>query len=226
MRAVFFLILFVFVHANVEAEDLSFSDTDRIKIIEKPIYYSKKRELLSLQYLKDRYNIIQSRPTIKPIMIVLHYTDGGTVNSIYDYFNKDEIEEARKFNKKESKLNVSSHYLVDRDGTIYHLIADSLFARHVIGLNYCSIGIENIGNEKEPLTNKQIISNTQLIKYLAKKYPIKYLIGHSEYSQFRNTRLWKEKDPKYFTYKSDPGKAFLFSVRKSLTDLKFLYKPE
>ena len=118
-----------------------------------------------------------------------------------------------------SALNVGSHYLIDRDGTIYQLIPDTLLARHVIGLNYCAIGVENIGSEKEPLTEAQIISNAKLVRYLTTKYKIEYLIGHEEYIQFRNTSLWKETDSNYITYKNDPGKAFMDGVRLLTKDL-------
>lgn len=217
--------IFICRFASIEAKDYFLSDTNGIKIIEMPLRYSKEREQLSLEYLKNRYGIIQNHPTINPLMIVLHFTEGGTIKSTYNYFNNEKIETARVFNKKESELNVSSHYLIDRDGTIYHLIPDTLFARHVIGLNYCSIGIENIGSIDNPLTEKQVRANAELIKILVKRFPIKYLIGHSEYSRFRKSKLWKEKDPKYFTGKSDPGDKFLTDVRKLLIDLTLLNKP-
>lgn len=197
-----------------------------IEIIEKPIPYSSKRRQLSIQYLKERHNISKDVPTINPVMIVLHYTDGGSVNSIYNYFSSDTIEATRKFNKKASILNVSSHYLIDRDGTVYHLVPDTLFARHIIGLNHCSIGIENIGSKKEPLTNRQVESNAKLVRYLSKKYNIQFLIGHSEYEVFRHTKWWKETDSEYYTVKEDPGEDFLQKVRSLLEDINLKRKPQ
>lgn len=203
------------------------ADSTRINIIEKPLDYSSRREKLSLEYLEKRHNIRQEFPSIKPLMIVLHYTEGGTVKSNFDYFNHDEIEAARTFNRSKSLLNVSSHYLVDRDGTIYHLIPDTLFARHIIGLNYCAIGVENIGSSKNPLTEAQVKANAALVRYLTKKHAaIQYLIGHTEYGAFRNTALWKETDPNYFTGKDDPGAEFMKMVRALVADLKLKGKPE
>ena len=190
-----------------------------LQIIQYPINYSKDRTDLSIQYLKERHGLTQTTPTINPKIIVLHFTGFGNIKTIHEYFNAPTIEESRKVNKKVSALNVGSHYLIDRDGTIYQLIPDTLLARHVIGLNYCAIGVENIGSEKEQLTEAQIISNAKLIRYLTTKYKIEYLIGHEEYIQFRNTSLWKETDSNYITYKNDPGKAFMDGVRLLTKDL-------
>lgn len=199
--------------------------TEKISIRKKYINYDEKRKELSLEYLKLRHGIIKSAPVITPKMIILHNTGGGTLESNFNYFNHTEIETARDINRKQSKLNVSAHYLIDRDGAIYQLMDDTAFARHSIGLNYCAIGIENIGNEKAPLTKEQVKANAELIRYLCSKYSIEYMIGHSEYIQFRNTPLWKELDPDYITFKLDPGDEFLKQVRLLIKDLHLKYKP-
>ena len=72
---------------------------------------------------------------------------------------------------------------------------------------------------------KQVEANAELVKYLAKKYPIEYLIGHSEYGVFRNSKLWKETNPKYYTGKEDPGSDFMRKVREKLRDLKLKSQP-
>lgn len=201
------------------------AQTGEFKIISKPVDYSQERTRLSLEYLKSHYNIVQNSPTITPKIIVLHYTAGGTVETNYKYFNKTHLESARGVLKKQSTLNVSSQFIVDRDGTIYQLMEPDKFARHTIGLNYCAIGIENIGSKKQPLTEQQVAANAQLIRHLSKKYNIEYLIGHSEYGVFRGSKLWKETDPNYFTAKEDPGKDFMKKVRQLVTDLHLKDKP-
>ncbi|MFB9079411.1 N-acetylmuramoyl-L-alanine amidase [Flavobacterium procerum] len=200
-------------------------DKNSIDIIKKPITYNEERIKLSLEYLKDRHGLIQTIPTISPKIIVLHYTAGGTLKSNFNYFNNTKIEESRNYNKNQSQLNVSAHYLIDRDGKIYQLIDDTLFARHTIGLNYCSIGIENIGSKTEPLTEAQIVSNSKLIRHLKAKFNIEYVIGHNEYGKFRKTKLWKETNPAYFTGKEDPGIIFLQKVRNNIKDLNLKYEP-
>ena len=145
---------------------------DEIVIIDKPINYDSTRIKLSLDYLKTRHGLLQDKPIIEPTIIVLHYTDFGTLESIFNYFNNTEIENSRSLIKSQSLLNVSAHFLVDRDGKIYRLMQEILFARHTIGLNYCAIGIENIGSAKNPLTKEQVIANIKLVKYLCGKYKI------------------------------------------------------
>nr|WP_314493192.1 peptidoglycan recognition family protein [uncultured Chryseobacterium sp.] len=213
------LILFLFI--------LNFNSAQNsgLKIIDKPINYSAERVRLSMEYLRDHHGLSQKSPTIVPKMIVLHYTAGGSVESNFKYFSKTHLESARNMLKKQSTLNVSSQYIVDRDGTVYQLMESNMFARHIIGLNYCAIGIENIGSKKQPLTEKQVEANANLVRYLTKKYKIEYLIGHSEYGVFRNSKLWKESDPKYFTEKEDPGKDFMNKVRLQVADLKLKDKP-
>lgn len=196
-----------------------------IKIIQKPIDYSKEKIKLSLDYMREHHGLNQKTPKITPKIIVLHYTAGGTVESNFRYFNNLHLENQRSTLKKQSSLNVSSHFIIDRDGTIYQLVDPELFARHTIGLNYCAIGVENIGSKAQPLTDKQVEANAELVRYLIKKYPIEYLIGHSEYGVFRNSKLWKESNPKYFTGKADPGDDFMKKVRAKVTDLKLKSQP-
>lgn len=196
-----------------------------IKIIQKPIDYSKEKIKLSLEYMREHHGLDQKTPKITPKIIVLHYTAGGTVESNFKYFNNLHLENERSTLKKQSSLNVSSHFIIDRDGTIYQLVDPELFARHTIGLNYCAIGVENIGSKAQPLTDKQVEANAELVRYLTKKYAIEYVIGHSEYGVFRNSNLWKESDPKYFTGKADPGDDFMKKVRAKVTDLKLKSQP-
>ena len=67
---------------------------------------------------------------------------------------------SRRYLVRGGRVNVSAHYLVARNGTIYRLMPDNWMARHCIGLNYDSIGIENVGGGKHgKLTRKQLEAN-------------------------------------------------------------------
>jgi N-acetylmuramoyl-L-alanine amidase len=190
------------------------------KIIDRPIVYDSVRKVLSLQYLKERHGLIQTEPTLSPKMIVSHWTAIPTLEGSFRAFNPVTLR-GRKELIEASPLNVSIHFLVDRDGTIYRLMPENLMARHVIGLNWCALGIENVGDgNKFPLTEAQLQANIYLVKYLKKKYKtIEYLIGHHEYTTFQNTALWKETNPNYRTGKNDPGDEFMGKLRKGVRKL-------
>ena len=190
------------------------------KIIDRPIIYDSLRKALSLQYLKERYGLNQTEPTLLPKMIVSHWTAISTLEGSFNAFNPVTLQERKELSEV-SPLNVSIHFLVDRDGTIYRLMPENLMARHVIGLNWCALGIENVGDgNKFPLTEAQLQANIFIVKYLKKKYKsIEYLIGHHEYTTFQNTALWKETNPNYRTGKTDPGDEFMGKLRKGVRKL-------
>jgi len=194
--------------------------------IQRPIVFDDMRQQLSLQYLKDRYGMEQQQPTIIPKMVVVHWTVISTVQETFDTFNPAQLPGARQDVLSAGALNVSAQYLVDRDGTIYQLLPETTLARHVIGLNHCAIGIENVGNGTDlPLTEKQLESNSKIVRYLHNKYEIGYLIGHYEYTDFDGHKLWREKDSEYRTEKSDPGAGFMERLRLRLSDLKLSGSP-
>ena len=175
--------------------------------------------MLTQQYIKHHYGIDAKNIEIKPRMIVVHYTVLPTLSASWNAFNPETLPGYRALIGKASRLNVSAHYLVDRDGTIYRLMPDHWMARHVIGLNYHAIGIENVG--ADDLTPAQLNADIKLINYLRHKYPaIRYLIGHYEYRRFEGSPLWLEKDPRYRTVKKDPGHRFMEALHRRFPDLK------
>lgn len=194
-----------------------------LQIIDKPIVFDEERRQLSLDYLAKRHGLEQTEPYIKPKMIVLHWTAVPTLEATFNVFNPSVLS-GRPDLQASSRLNTSVPFLVDRDGTIFRLLPDTTFARHCIGLNYCAIGIENVGNND--LTRAQMKANVQLVRYLKRRYQgIDYLIGHYEYTDFIGTSLWRETDPNYLTGKTDPGKSFMRKVRHRVRDLQLKGSP-
>ncbi|MFS4468305.1 N-acetylmuramoyl-L-alanine amidase [Maribacter sp. 2210JD10-5] len=199
-----------------------FSCTSTKIIVDRPIVFNDEREALTLEYLENRYGLVQNTPTIVPKMIVLHWTVIPTFEKSFEAFDNPTLPNWRPEIKDISGLNVSSQFMIDRDGTIYRLLPETTMARHVIGLNHCAIGIENVGGtEKLPLTKAQLKSNIWLVRYLKDKYDIDYLIGHYEYTLFENHPLWLERDDGYRTKKTDPGQYFMQKVRDAVSDLNF-----
>src|SRR5699024_2477175 len=99
--------------------------------------------------------IVKDKPVIEPKMIVLHFTAQDSLETTFNYFDKTKIDQSRTAIKGQSALNVSAQFLVDRNGDVYRLMEDTKCARHVIGLNYMAIGVENVGSHKSPLTDVQ-----------------------------------------------------------------------
>jgi N-acetyl-anhydromuramyl-L-alanine amidase AmpD len=194
-----------------------------LKIIDKPIDFGKKRVELTKEYIKNHYGLDVKDITINPKIIVLHWTAVPTLEGSFDRLKPELLLTDRKDIAAAGALNVSSHFLVDRDGSIYRLMPDNYMARHTIGLNYYAIGIENVGgkgDKSEDLTQAQVEANVYLVRYLKKKYPeIELLIGHYEYGRMKKTKYWLEKDDNYFTQKNDPGDIFMKAVRSRVVDL-------
>lgn len=99
---------------------------------------------------------------IKPRAVVVHWTANDSQEGTYQFFYAEE-------NPRLSygTLNVGAQFLVGRDGAIWQLMPETALARHAIGLNWCAIGIENVGGArgKEDLTEAQLRANIALISY-------------------------------------------------------------
>ncbi|WP_321777295.1 glycoside hydrolase family 3 N-terminal domain-containing protein [Sulfurimonas sp.] len=186
----------------------------------RPISFTPKRIKLTKDYIKQHYGLKVKNIKIKPKAIVLHWTAVMKYEDCFKRLKGETLYSDRGDIAKAGALNVSTHFLVERNGAITQLMPDNWMARHVIGLNYSSIGIENVGgrdNKKDDLTKAQRIANVRLVEYLKIKYPdIKYLLGHYEYEKMQKTPLWLEKDAKYRTKKVDPGKRFMKIVRREV----------
>lgn len=206
---------------------LSACATGRQEISDKPIQYDEERSELSLQYLYDRYGIEQEMPSIVPRMVVIHHTVIPTMQQTYEAFYSPKLPDTRGEIQGAGTLNVSSHFLVDRDGSIYRLLPETMMARHVIGLNHCAIGIENVGGTEDlPLTRAQLKANIWLLNYLNGKYDLEYVVGHHEYRAFEGHVLWKEQDSAYRTVKYDPGKKFMRKLRRATKNANFMPLPK
>jgi len=193
------------------------------EIVSKPINFDETRKELTLEYIHVHYDSTAKDILIDPQVIVVHWTAIPTFEATFATFDPDTLPAARAGISRGGRVNVSSQFSVDRDGTIYQLMPDNWMARHTIGLNRIAIGIENVGSNKLPLTDAQLDADEWLVRHLKAKYPgIKYLIGHHEYLEFRGTPLWAEKDSSYHTSKIDPGDEYMARLRKRVADLGLL----
>ena len=195
-------------------------------IIDRPLRFDAERERLTVEYRRRHQDPDIDHSTIEPRVVVLHYTGGNSLRGSWRYFDRTRIEGGRRTLQGAGELNVSAHFLVDRDGSIYRLMPETRMARHCIGLNHVAIGIENVGDgERHPLTDAQVRASAELVRLLARRFPITHLIGHSESNAMRKHAYWRELEPGYGNRKSDPGAAFLRRVRARVADLKLQGPP-
>ncbi len=187
-------------------------------MVQKPIPQTETRQRLTREYAERHYGL--STTTITPQAVVVHWTAGATWESAYYTF----LPETRG----DGTVNVCSHYIVAKDGTIFCLTEETALNRHAIGYNWCAIGIENVGGVggREDLTQAQLQANIALIKYLHDKYPtIKYVFGHYQQVTARASGLYIENVAGYSSQKPDPGKNFMRGLRDSLQGDGLIFFP-
>jgi N-acetyl-anhydromuramyl-L-alanine amidase AmpD len=110
-------------------------------VIDTPMRWSDERAQLTLEYRRTHSDPEAVDLAIEPRVVVLHYTGGGSAAATRAYFDAFRIEAARGQLARAGAVNVSAHFVVDRDGTVFRLQPETRFARHCIGLNHVAIGI-------------------------------------------------------------------------------------
>lgn len=126
----------------------------------------------------------------KPNYVMLHHTSQDRCSQTLQTFTLPRTE-------------VSAHYVICRDGIVYHMLSDYLRAHHaglgkwgsVTDMNSCSIGIELDNDGREAYNEAQLKSLLSLLDTLKKAYniPSANFIGHADYAPTR---------------KDDPGLQF------------------
>lgn len=101
-------------------------------------------------------------------------------------------------------LKVSSHLLINRDGSFQQFVPFNKCAWHAgqssfegkEDCNKFSIGIELEGTINESFTDQQYTILNEIIGLLRREYPVKNIVGHSEVA------IGRKKDPgPYFEWK-------------------------
>lgn len=193
------------------------------EIVQTPIEFSSHRVELTKDYIKSHYDLDVKDIKITPKIVLIHHTAIDSFEESLKRFMPEELPSLRSDISSAGAVNVSTHFMVERDGTIHQLMPLDFMARHVIGLNYSSIGIENVGGAygNDNLTDEQLKSNIFLVKYLKGRFDtLEYLVGHYEYRCFEDNKLWLEMDADYRTKKNDPHPNFMEKLSKRVDYLK------
>ncbi|MEO5562442.1 MAG: N-acetylmuramoyl-L-alanine amidase [Chitinophagaceae bacterium] len=136
----------------------------------------------------------------RPNFVVIHHTAQNSCDQTLKTFTLP-------------RTQVSAHYVVCRDGIVFHMLNDLLRAHHAgiskwgnnSDLNSSSIGIEVDNNGFEPFTEPQINSLMELLDRLKKAYniPDANFVGHADVAPGRKV------DPsRMFPWKQLADKGF------------------
>jgi N-acetylmuramoyl-L-alanine amidase len=131
---------------------------------------------------------------------------------------------AREFGEKilypETQTGNSGHYYIDRDGKVVQYVEDNRAARHVIGYNATSLGIEIVNSGRYPnwfhtdsqiprelFTTEQINALKELLRFLKKKYP--QIVKIARHSDLDLQEIPSTNNPSVLIRrKIDPGPVF------------------
>ncbi len=125
----------------------------------------------------------------KPNFVIIHHTAQNSCDQTLRTFTLQ-------------RTQVSAHYVICKDGTVFHMLNDYLRAHHAgvarwgnnTDLNSSSIGIELDNNGFEEFTPAQISSLTDLLKRLKTAFgiPTANFIGHGDIAPTRkNDPNWR-----------------------------------
>ncbi|HUR67273.1 MAG TPA: N-acetylmuramoyl-L-alanine amidase [Chitinophagaceae bacterium] len=125
----------------------------------------------------------------RPNYVIIHHTAQNSCEQTLETFTVP-------------RTQVSAHYVICRDGTVYHQLNDLLRAHHAgvsrwgntTDLNSSSIGIELDNNGFEPFPEAQLNSLSILLDRLKKAYsiPTANFIGHGDIAPTRkNDPNWR-----------------------------------
>ncbi len=150
----------------------------RPRIVDWWIPFPQRRKNEMAAYARRHYGLSTYR-LVNPRVIIEHYTDEPTARATYRIFAVD-----RPDSELHELPRTCAHFLVDSDGTIYQFVPLDLMCRHVVGMNYTSIGIEHTGSSDRDVVGnaRELRASLALTAWLRCRYGISIanVIGHAE----------------------------------------------
>ena len=147
-------------------------------VVSKPIPFGAARRAETAAYAQRHYGVGTWR-LAQPRVIVEHYTASDSFASAWNTFASDAPDA-----ELHELPGTCAHFVIDRDGTIYQLVALTTMCRHTVGLNWTAIGIEHAGfTDGDVLSDRrQLAASLRLTAWLRCRYAIalKNVIGHNE----------------------------------------------
>lgn len=158
---------------------------------------------------------LEARNTDTLDLVVLHCTELPSLEMAREY--------GERILYPESATGASGHYYIDRDGSVWRYVRDDRVARHAIGFNLTSLGIEMINSGRypqwffangqtmsEPYAEAQLDSLKELLQLLRRQYP--GLVQLARHSDLDTRTIPAEDDPTVQVRRRiDPGPLFPWS---------------
>jgi N-acetyl-anhydromuramyl-L-alanine amidase AmpD len=173
--------------ASSDASPRTSTDAPLVKkppVVKKYIRYGAGRKAQTADYSRRHYRQHTYWLT-NPKAIVLHHTAGSTWQSAWYTFDGNTAYNGEK-------PGVSAQFIIHKDGTIYQCMPLNLRARHAIGMNWKSIGIEFVQEaqsgkdghwmDRQILNrDRQAAAGLRLVRYLQARFGITTanVIGHA-----------------------------------------------
>ena len=199
--------------------------------------YEIKEKLLPYEEWEEEYKEYFQRHyhdhslSLKPEAIVLHYTAVDSLEKTLNIFTDGKEYADGDVGYVFGHLSV--HYIIDKDGTIYHTFPLDRRCRGAYGVNHVAISIEMIAlDEEQLLSRKELVSASfKLVKYLMKKFdiPKKNVWGHyhvsdGTYSETTVKDYYLDYGDTYYPnyypdsdVRYDPGKNYMRKLYDYLT---------
>jgi N-acetylmuramoyl-L-alanine amidase len=193
MRKFFILPAFIFAIINSGCNQGKYATTNKV-YKEQARAYAK---LLAEYPIKDSAGLPYAADFVgttnlsmrRPNFVIIHHTAQNSCEQTLQTFTL-------------ARTQVSAHYVICKDGTVYHMLNDLLRAHHAgvskwgntTDLNSSSIGIELDNNGFEHFTEQQMQSLLTLLDRLKKAYsiPAPNFIGHGDIAPTRkNDPNWR-----------------------------------
>jgi beta-N-acetylhexosaminidase len=147
-------------------------------IVQRPIPFGPERKAEMARYAERHYGI-DRYTLVHPHVIVEHYTATTTFEPVWATFAADTPDP-----ELGELPGTCSHFVIDRDGTIYQLVPLTLMCRHTVSLNWTAIGIENVGTSDASVLGDraQLAASLRLTLWLMTRFHISLpnVIGHAE----------------------------------------------
>lgn len=147
-------------------------------IVQRPIPFGPARKAETARYAERHYGL-DRYTLVHPHVIVEHYTATTTFAPVWATFAADTPDP-----ELGELPGTCSHFVIDRDGTIYQLVPLTLMCRHTVGLNWTAIGIEHVGTSDASILADpaQLRASLRLTLWLMTRFHISLpnVIGHAE----------------------------------------------